>query len=92
MCNFWSCIIDRNVKVWHDGNSSSHEDALKKSGLKDDKLEDRDFVRIEIVPKKHINHAKARMEVWKKGYGLYCGVNGKLYVYCKGKPSKGKVR
>jgi hypothetical protein len=45
-------------------------------------------------PKKHINHAKARMEVWKKGYGLYCDVNGKLYVYCKGKPSnkKGEVK
>jgi hypothetical protein len=23
----------------------------------------------------------ARMRVWKKGYGLSCDVNGKLYVY-----------
>jgi hypothetical protein len=32
---------------------------------------------------KHEAHAKARMEVWKKGYGLYGDINGKLYVYAK---------
>jgi len=32
---------------------------------------------------KHEAHVKARMEVWKKGYGLYCDVNGVLYVYAK---------
>jgi hypothetical protein len=26
-------------------------------------------------------HAKARMEVWKAGFGLKCDVNGKLFVY-----------
>lgn len=30
---------------------------------------------------KHINHAKARMEVWEKGYGLLCELNGVFYVY-----------
>ena len=29
----------------------------------------------------HINHARARMEVWKQGYGLNCDVNGVLYCY-----------
>jgi len=36
--------------------------------------------------KKHEEHAEKRMEVWKKGYGLYCDVNGKLYVYVKRRP------
>jgi len=33
------------------------------------------------LDKKHIEHAKKRMEVWQKGYSLYCDVNGELYVY-----------
>ena len=44
---------------------------------------------IKILPKsilkeidpKHIAHINARMEVWKKGYGLLCDVNGVLYCY-----------
>jgi hypothetical protein len=52
MCDFFSCIIDRNLKVHYDGNESSHEKIIEKAGLKDSKLVDRDFVRIEIVPSK----------------------------------------
>jgi hypothetical protein len=37
--------------VW-DKDKSSHEDLVKLAGLKDDKLEDRDFVRLEVSPKK----------------------------------------
>jgi hypothetical protein len=32
---------------------------------------------------KHRTHIKDRMEVWQKGYGLLCDVNGVLYVYEK---------
>ena len=39
---------------------------------------------------KHEAHVKARLEVWQKGYGLLCDVDGVLYVYCKGKPPKAK--
>ena len=39
---------------------------------------------------KHLAHAKARWEVWQKGYGLLCDVDGVLYVYCKGKPQPAK--
>jgi len=49
MCKFWSCVIDRRLKVWSDGNSSSHEVIIEKAGLNDNKLEDRDFVRLEIL-------------------------------------------
>jgi hypothetical protein len=34
---------------------------------------------------KHIEHAKERMDVWRRGFGLFCDVNGKLYVYAVGK-------
>jgi hypothetical protein len=34
---------------------------------------------------KHYAHTKARWEVWQKGYGLLCDVNGVLYVYAIGK-------
>jgi len=30
---------------------------------------------------KHLAHARARWEVWERGYGLRCDVNGKLYTY-----------
>jgi hypothetical protein len=33
------------------------------------------------IAQKHIDHAAARMDVWRKGYGLYCDVDGVLYVY-----------
>ena len=32
---------------------------------------------------KHLIHLNARMQVWRKGYGLLCDVNGILYVYKK---------
>ena len=39
---------------------------------------------------KHLKHTKARWEVWQKGYGLLCDVDGVLYVYCSGKPHQAK--
>ncbi len=30
---------------------------------------------------KYLKHAMERMEVWERGYGLKCDVNGELYVY-----------
>ena len=35
------------------------------------------------VDAKHLMHVNERMRVWRKGYGLYCDVNGTLYVYKK---------
>ena len=33
--------------------------------------------------KKHIAHARARWDVWQRGYGLYCDLGGELFVYRK---------
>jgi hypothetical protein len=30
---------------------------------------------------KHLKHVLARWEVWQKGYGLFCDVDGVLYMY-----------
>jgi len=35
------------------------------------------------LDKKHIVHAEARWDVWKRGYGLLCDVDGIFYVYKK---------
>lgn len=51
MCNYFSCLIDRNLKAGWDEATVQHETLIKKSGWKDDKLDNRDFVRIEITPK-----------------------------------------
>jgi len=52
MCKYFSCIATRNLKIVWDKNKTSHEDLIAKAGLTDDKLKDRDFVRLEFVPKK----------------------------------------
>jgi len=51
MCEFWSAIITKKGKVYWNKNNSSHENLIKNAGLKDNNLEDRSFVRIEITPK-----------------------------------------
>ena len=33
------------------------------------------------LDEKYIQHARARMEVWRRGYGLLCDIDGVLYVY-----------
>ena len=50
MCNFWSCILTRDGKVLWTKDSSSHDALIKQNKLNDSKLEDRDFVRLEITP------------------------------------------
>ena len=52
MCKYFSCIITRDLKVYWSKKSCSHEDILSELKLSDTKLVDRDFVRIEITPKK----------------------------------------
>ena len=52
MCNYFSCIATRKGKIIWDKNKTAHEELIKKAGLKDDKLEDRDFVRLEMTPNK----------------------------------------
>lgn len=37
------------------------------------------------LEQKYIDHAAARMNVWRKGYGLLCDIDGVLYVYKKTK-------
>jgi len=51
MCEYFSCIVTRKLEIVWDRYKTSHEDLIEKAGLKDDKLEDRDFVRLELVPK-----------------------------------------
>ena len=47
------------------------------------------YTRVEFIcagldlEEKHREHARARWEVWSKGYGLLCDVDGVLYVYEK---------
>ena len=33
--------------------------------------------------KKHEEHIDSRIEVWRKGYGLLCDIDGVLYVYAR---------
>jgi len=35
------------------------------------------------LSKKHTKHAEDRWEVWKRGYGLFCDIEGKFFVYKK---------
>lgn len=35
----------------------------------------------DLIDPRHLSHAEASMDVWRKGYGLLCDVQGVLYVY-----------
>jgi len=47
MCKYWSGIATKDGKVLFT-EQDSHEEVIERSGLKDDILENRDFVRIEV--------------------------------------------
>ena len=51
MCEYFSCIVTRDMKVLWLKTSTRHEDIIEEYKLKDTELEKRDFVRIEINPK-----------------------------------------
>ena len=51
MCQFFSCIITKDLKVHWSKRTMAHEDLLSELRLEDKKLEERDFVKIEIAPK-----------------------------------------
>ena len=64
MCNFWSCILTREGKVLWSEATSSHETIIQENDLKDNKLQDRDFVRLEV-------HPKTRMDLFSKDKGKW---------------------
>ena len=51
MCKYFSCIVLRDTTVLWSKQTNSHNDLISQNKLKDDKLENRDFVKIEIMPK-----------------------------------------
>ena len=51
MCKFFSCLVTKDLKVLWNKDIASHEDLVRKFNIKDDKLENREFVRIEISQK-----------------------------------------
>ena len=63
MCNYFSCIIDRHFKVHWFKDTVRHEDIIERANLKDNKLKDRDFVRIEITPE-DVNKVTRNKKDW----------------------------
>jgi hypothetical protein len=50
MCNYFSAIVTRDLKVHWSKKTCRHEDIIAELKLADTKLVDRDFVRVEITP------------------------------------------
>ena len=53
MCRYFSCIVTKDLKAHWSKKSMAHEDLVAELKLEDKKLEERDFVRIEITPKEN---------------------------------------
>ena len=51
MCRYFSCIVTHDLKVYWSKSGPNHEAIIAEAKLDDSKLENRDFVRIEITPK-----------------------------------------
>jgi hypothetical protein len=64
MCRYFSCLVLRDFSVVWDKLQNSHEELILKAGLKDDKLENRDFVRIEVTPK-NMEAPTRNLEDWR---------------------------
>ena len=65
MCNFWSCILTREGKVLWSEATSSHEEIIKENNLKDNKLIDRDFIRLEVHSKNKIDLFSKNAKNWE---------------------------
>jgi hypothetical protein len=65
MCNFWSCVLTREGEVFWSKVTSSHEIIIQENNLKDNKLEDRDFVRLEVHPKTRLDLFSKNPENWE---------------------------
>ena len=65
MCNFWSCVLTREGKVLWSKKTSSHEEIIKENNLKDNKLIDRDFVRLEVHPKNKMDLFSKNAKNWE---------------------------
>ena len=52
MCRFFSCIITRTGDILFT-EDDSHEDTIIRAQLDDSKITNRDFVRIECIPKEN---------------------------------------
>jgi hypothetical protein len=51
MCNFYSCIVDKKLRILDAIDiNDSHEATIDKYKLNDNKLEERDIVRLEVNP------------------------------------------
>jgi len=62
MCNFWSGIVTNDGRILWIDSVWSHAKIIKKYGLKDDKLEDREFVKVEISTNKNIYSCKPEIK------------------------------
>ena len=64
MCKYFSAILMRDGTVLTFDESNSHDDIISANGLKDVKLKDRDFIRIEITPREPINLFSTERSDW----------------------------
>ena len=81
--------------AWDAAWDAARRDAARRDAARDAALISDYLITSDLDFKdkaKHLAHAKARWEVWQKGYGLLCDVDGVLYVYCKGKPQPAKEK
>ena len=50
MCDYFGCIITKDLKVHWSKRTFAHEDLLSELKLEDKNLEAREFIRVEILP------------------------------------------
>jgi len=65
MCQFFSCIIRRDGRILPCLEDNSHETTISNNNLKDDILEERTFVRIELIPQSLDDLVNAKTSKWK---------------------------
>ena len=64
MCRYFSCILTKDKKVIWDKRTISHEKLIENAKLIDDRLVNRNFIRMEIIPKDEKNITRNKKD-WK---------------------------
>jgi len=91
MCKYFSCIVTRELKVVWSKKTCAHKELIAEAKLSDTKLENRDFVRVELPQKlisqqesKMIGHiGKMKKALFQNGMLKHCKIQKKVWAAWK---------
>jgi len=79
----WAAARDAAWDAARDAAGDAAGDAALLAAAGDAALLAQCLTVADLIDTAHLDHVTARLDVWKRGYGLLCDVDGVFYVYRK---------